>query len=145
MVDVDRFEIFIADRNGAPTVPSFVRQTQIFAAADKADPGIDFIRNTVQPLVAGLPGYRSLIGGVNRMTGRVFVSTIWESAEARSASDSVVAGTRQEAAEAAGATTARVETWELVFVELAQPGAGVELRGVGEQARARDESGGVAH
>jgi heme-degrading monooxygenase HmoA len=145
VVDVDRFEIFIADRNGAPTVPAFVRQTQIFAAPENADRGIEFIRNTVQPLVAGQPGYRSLIGGINRMTGRVFVSTNWDSAEARSASDSVVSTTRQQAAESAGATTARVETWEAVFVELAQPGGGVELRGVGEQARVPDESGGVAH
>ena len=145
VLDVDRFEIFVADRKGAPTIPSFARQTQIFAAPEKIDSGIDFIRNTVQPLVAGQPGYRSLIGAVNRMTGRVFVTSNWDSAEARSASDSVVSGTRQQAAEAAGATTARVEAWEAVFVELVQQDAGVELRGVGEQAHARDESGGVAH
>src|ERR1700690_2475115 len=30
VVDVDRFEIFIADRKGAPTIPAFARQTQIF-------------------------------------------------------------------------------------------------------------------
>lgn len=41
-----------------------------------------------------------------------------------------------------GATTARVETWDLVDIELAQPG--VERRGVGEQARVPDESGGAA-
>lgn len=141
VLDVDRFEIFLADRKGEPVAPTFARQTEIYADSQKIDGAIEFVRTSVRPNVAAQDGYRSLIGGVNRMTGRVFVTSNWKSAEARMASNEAIIRLRQEAAQIAGATTVSVDDWEVVFVEIKQPASGVELRGVGEQARAHEEPG----
>jgi|GEM_PF-5759820 len=140
VLDVDRFEIFLADRKGEPVAPMFARQTQIYANTEKINDAIEFTRTSVQANVAAQIGYRSLIGGVNRMTGRVFVTSNWESAEARIASSDAVSGQRKEAAQIAGASTARVDEWEVAFVEITQPAGGVELRGVGDQARSHEEA-----
>jgi len=135
VLDVDRFEIFLADRKGEPTVPTFSRQTQIYADPAKIDDAIAFVRSSVLTHVAAHDGYRSLIGGVNRMTGRVFVTSNWESPAARAASDQALSSQRREAADIAGASSIRVDEWEVVFVEITPAGGGIELRGVGEQAR----------
>lgn len=135
VLDVDRFEIFLADRKGEPTLPTFSRQTQIYADPTKIDDAIALVRSSVLATVAVQDGYRSLIGGVNRMTGRVFVTSNWDSATARAASDQALSRQRREAAEVAGAETIRVDEWEVVFVELTKSEGGVELRGIGEQAR----------
>ena len=134
ILDVDRFEIFLADRKGEPPVPTFSRQTQIYAHPDKINDAIDFVRSSALAQVSAHDGYRSLIGGVNRMTGRLFVTSNWESVAARSASNQALSGTRQEAARTAGADSARVDEWELAFVEIIQPAGGIDLVGVGDQA-----------
>src|SRR5579864_5240658 len=133
VLDVDRFEMFIDDRKGEPAAPSFSRQSQIYADPQKINDAIEFVHKSVRPNLAAQDGYRSLIGGVNRMTGRMVVTSSWESAEARTASQQVGTQQRQEAAKVAGAGSARVDEWEVAFVEITQP-AGVELQGVGEQA-----------
>jgi hypothetical protein len=136
ILDVDRFEIFIADRKGEPVAPSFSRRSQIYADPEKISDAIEFVRKSVRPNMAGQDGYRSLIGAVNRMTGRIVVTSNWETTEARTASQAAATKQRQAAAEAAGAGSAQVDEWELAFAEITQPG-GVELQGVGEQARQR--------
>jgi heme-degrading monooxygenase HmoA len=140
VLDVDRFEIFVADRRGEPAAPMFARQTQIYANVEKINDAIEFVRTSVRANVSAQVGYRSIIGGVNRMTGRVFVTSNWESAEARIASSDAVSGQRQEAAQIAGASTARVDEWEVAFVEITQSAGGVELRGVSDPARSHEEA-----
>lgn len=137
ILDVDRFEIFIADRKGEPVAPSFARQSQIYADPDKINDAIEFVRKSVLSNMAAQKGYRSLIGGVNRMTGRIVVTSNWESAEARTASQEAGTEQRQAAAQVAGAGSAQVDEWEVAFIDITQQAGGVELQGVGEQARQR--------
>jgi hypothetical protein len=134
ILDVDRFEIFLADRKTAPTTPAFLRQTQIYADPAKIQDAIDFVRSSVLAQVASHDGYRTLIGGVNRMTGRLFVTSGWESAAARSASNESLSRQRQEAARVAGAESVRVDEWELAFIEIMPPARDTELVGVGREA-----------
>ena len=136
VLDVDRFEMFIADRKGEPAVPSFSRQSQIYADPEKINDAIEFVHKSVRPNLAAQDGYRSLIGAVNRMTGRMVVTSSWESSETRTASQQVGTQQREAAAQVAGAGSARVDEWEVAFVEITQSG-GVELKGVGEEARQR--------
>jgi heme-degrading monooxygenase HmoA len=133
ILDVDRFEIFLADRKGEPIVPSFARQSQIYADPEKINDAVEFVRKSVLSNMAAQAGYRSLIGGVNRMTGRVVVTSNWETAEARKASQEAGTRQRQEAAQVAGASSAKVDEWELAFIEIKEPAGGVDLLGVGEQ------------
>jgi len=136
ILDVDRFEIFIADRKGEPVAPSFSRQSQIYADPAKINAAIEFVHTSVRPNMAAQEGYRSLIGAVNRMTGRIVVTTSWESAEARTASQEAGNKQRQEAAQVAGAGSARVDMWEVAFIDIRQPAGSVDLLGVGEPATA---------
>ena len=122
VTDVDRFEIVLVDRvSGQPTAPVFARVNQLYANPDRIDEGIAFLRNKVVPNLSKQKGYRSLVMGVNRMTGRCFVTSGWETAEDRAASEAAVVGQRQEAATIAGARDVDVMLLEVAFIELKQP------------------------
>jgi heme-degrading monooxygenase HmoA len=120
IVNVERAELMIMDRAGAPKSGSFVRLITANGDPEKLDAAIVQIRNHVLPLLKSLPGYRAAIAGVERQTGRLSVSTIWESKADLDASESKVAGPRAEVAKIAGAgpNDVQVEIFETAFVEL---------------------------
>jgi hypothetical protein len=78
----------------------------------RIDAGIAFVRDRVQPVVDAQNGSRGLGMWVNRETGAVVVTTVWEDRAALEASESQVAGLRAEAAGVVGATEVRVELVE---------------------------------
>jgi heme-degrading monooxygenase HmoA len=121
LVDVDRFEVVFADRKGQPAAPSFVRSNELYADPRNIERALEFIRTTVQPNVSALPGYRSLIGLVNRMTGRTVVVSGWESAQARAGSEAAVSGQRQQVMQIAGAGSVRVDEYEALIIEILTP------------------------
>jgi len=65
-------------------------------------------------------GYRALIVSVDRQTGRVNASSVWDSKADLDASESKLAGPRAEAAKAAGAgpNDVQVEIFETAVVQL---------------------------
>jgi heme-degrading monooxygenase HmoA len=120
IVNVERYEVMIMDRSGQPRAGGFVRLNTLTGDIDKLDALTVFMRNNVLPLVRNLAGWRALIAGVDRQTGRSTVMTVWDSMDALEASDSKVAGLRAEAAKIAGAGQegVTVEVFEGVVVEL---------------------------
>ncbi|MDQ3811981.1 MAG: hypothetical protein M3336_16995, partial [Chloroflexota bacterium] len=62
----------------------------------------------------------ALLGSANRQTGRVIVSSIWDTAADREASEAAVRDARQAAIQAAEAETSRVALFENVFVNIKQ-------------------------
>jgi hypothetical protein len=98
LAGVDRFEIAVWDRVAPPKAHSFVRVNDVQGSPEKIDNGIRFVRETVVPLIKPLKGYRAAIMGVNRQSGRAFLSSVWETAEDRAASETAVAGTRSQGA-----------------------------------------------
>lgn len=121
VTDVDRFEMLLIDRASDPIAPSFSRINQLYADPNRVQEGIAFLRDRVLPNLSKQQGYRSLIAGVNRMTGRVMVVSSWTTAEARAASDAAVAGQRAEAARILGAGQVEVLLFEVPFIEIKQP------------------------
>ena len=57
--------------------------------------------------------------GVNRDNGRAYVTSAWESAEARQASDTRVRDQRRQAGELLGGIQVSVDEYEVVFIEVA--------------------------
>jgi heme-degrading monooxygenase HmoA len=120
IVNVERGELMIMERTEAPKAGTFVRLVTVNGDPDKVDAGISSIRNHVLPVLKALKGYRATIASVDRQTGRLAASTVWETKEDLDASESKLAGPRAEAAKAAGAgpNDVQVEIFESAFVEI---------------------------
>jgi heme-degrading monooxygenase HmoA len=119
IVNVDRAELMIMDRAGAPKSGTYVRLVTANGDPEKLDAAIVQIRNNVLPLLKTVKGYRATIASVDRQSGRLSVSTVWESKADLEASESKMAGPRAEAAKIAGAgpQDVQVEIFETAFVE----------------------------
>jgi hypothetical protein len=59
--------------------------------------------------------------GANRMTGRCFVTSGWETADDRAASEPAIVDQRREATTIAGAKDVEVTLFEVPFIEVKQP------------------------
>src|ERR1700681_4571384 len=120
IVNVERAELMIMDRTEAPKAGTFVRSVTVNGDPDKVDAGVVQIRNHVLPVLKAQKGYRATIVSVDRQTGRLAASTVWETKEDLDASESKLAGPRAEAAKAAGAGPhdVQVEIFETAFVEI---------------------------
>jgi hypothetical protein len=110
----------IMDRAAAPKQGSFVRSVTANGDPEKLDAAIVHIRNQVLPLLKSQKGYRATIASVDRQSGRLSVSTVWDSKADLDASESKLAGPRAEAARLAGAgpNDVQVEIFETAVVEL---------------------------
>src|ERR1700687_1332697 len=120
IVNVERAELMIMDRVAAPKAGSFLRLVTANGDPEKLDASIVNLRNQVLPLLKAQHGYRATIASVDRQTGRLSVSTVWETKADEAASESKLAGPRAEVAKIAGASPndVQVELFEAAFVEL---------------------------
>ncbi len=121
ILDIDRFELVVWERSGSPQANTFIRVNDIKGAPDKIDEGIRFVQEQVVPAVKALKGYRALVMGVNRASGRVFVTTVWESAADRETSDAALAEQRRQGGQTLGAAQVKVENFETLVVEINVP------------------------
>ena len=126
IVNVERAELMIMDRVAEPKEGSFVRVVTANGDPEKLDAGIVHIRNHVLPLLKAQQGYRATIAAVDRQSGRVTVSTVWDSKANLDASEDRLAGPRAEVARLAGAGPhdVQVEIFETAVVELSTAASG---------------------
>jgi hypothetical protein len=120
IVNVERAELMIMDRAAAPKTGSFTRMVSVNADPAKLDAAIVQIRNHVLPVLKAQKGYRATIASVDRLSGRLTASTVWDTKADLDASESKIAGPRAEAAKIAGAGPhdVTVEIFESAAVEL---------------------------
>lgn len=98
----------------------FGRYNFVHGDPARTDAGIEFVKSTVQPLVATQPGSYGVGMWVNRDTGEALVLTVWEDQAALEASEAKVTDVRSEAsAVVSGQTT--VERYEPVLIDRAGP------------------------
>ncbi len=90
-----------------------------FTGAKDIDAGITFLQEKVLPAMRDLKGYRGLSASVDRAAGDLGVLSLWETAEDREGSDSMLAATRQEGAEVIGGEMT-VEKYEVLVSEVGQ-------------------------
>ena len=113
LVDVDRFERILADRVGAPEQGGFARTTELRGSPDKIDALVALTREKVIPRLRS--GYRAMVMSVNRATGRMLFSSIWQTAADRDAIDQNPGGIREEMVAAAGASSFRTVRSEIAL------------------------------
>jgi hypothetical protein len=120
IVNVERAELMIMDRAGAPKQGTFVRLTTVNGDPDKLDAAIVQLRNHVLPLLKTQKGYQALVASIDRQSGRLSASTVWETKADLDASESKIAGPRADVAKIAGGgpNDVQVEIFETAFVEL---------------------------
>lgn len=121
VTDVDRFDVVLVDRAADPSAPSFSRVNQLYGDLDRLEEGIAFVRDKVVPNLSKQKGYLSLLLGVNRMTGRMVVTSNWRTAEDRAASEAAVASQRTETARILRADQVEVMPLEVAVIEIRQP------------------------
>jgi hypothetical protein len=88
-----------------------------FTGATDMDAGISFLQDKVLPAMRDQQGYRGLIASADRAGGVFGVLSLWDTEDDREASDSMLAPTRQEAADVIGGEM-KVEKYELLVTEV---------------------------
>jgi heme-degrading monooxygenase HmoA len=120
LTDVDRFERVLSDRVGPPAAGGFVRTTELRGSPEKVDDATSKMLDKGVPLLRSRKGYRAMVMAANRATGRILVSSIWDTAADREAVDQNPSGVREEVARAAGASDFRITRAEVVFSAVSQ-------------------------
>jgi hypothetical protein len=115
LVDVDRFEILLQDRVAPAIVGSFVRVNELRASPQHIDAAQAHMADKGVQVLRSRKGFRALLMGANRTTGRTFVTSIWDSAADREASDATPSGLRDEVARLAQSPNVRINRYETVL------------------------------
>ena len=118
VIDVDRFELVLNEGVAPPRAHTFVRGNDLKGSPDRVDATLQFVRERVVPLLKQQKGFVAVVMGANRQSGRMFVNSIWATAEDREASDAAVRESRREGAQAAGADQAETQLYEVLFAEV---------------------------
>jgi len=119
--DIDRFEMVIQERTAPPRSGTFVRTNDMRGSLAAADSAIAFARDKVLPVLKAQRGFLANLVCVNRETGRILASSIWETAEARAASEGAIQELRREAGRLAGVDNVAVQLYESAYVEVKVP------------------------
>ncbi len=93
----------------------FARTNTFDGDPARLDDGINFARDKVAPLLAGLDGCGGMSLLVDRSTGRCMVNSVWATKEAMHASEEAIIPLRAEGGQLLGAP-AETEEWELAIM-----------------------------
>ena len=96
----------------------FSRVNTLQTTPDRIDDVARAVSDLVHPGIKVEPGYRGYIVLGNRETGKAIGVTLWESADAREASDSKAREIRPRLELATGGTMQSVERYEVLFSDL---------------------------
>ena len=96
----------------------FSRVNTLQTAPDRIDDVAQAVRDLVHPGIKVEPGYRGYIVLGNRETGKAIGVTLWESADAREASDAKAREIRPRLELATGGTMQSVERYEVLFSDV---------------------------
>lgn len=123
ITSVKEYEQLLMERFTPPSPPAFVRVTRCTFDTSKLDQLISDMRNEAVPAVRALNGARALVLAADRATGDGAVTSVWDSAANREASDSALDALRRRIFEAAGARQPEVSLYEVFLVEFVGVGA----------------------
>ena len=122
VVDVDRFEMTVLEMPApnAP-LPSYTRLTTAYHDPKNADSVTKQLREAVLPKLKSQPGFRAFAAGINRMTGRGFTTSSWDTPQYREASHTAVADQRQKTIDSGGLYGLEVANVETVVADVKLP------------------------
>lgn len=124
VVSVQRGEVALLERAVAPSVPSFLRVVRGQGDPGKIDAMVQATRDKALPILRGLRGFRALAVSVDRDSGATVVTSVWDTAEDREASDKAIDETRRSIYATGGATQPPdVSRYEVMSVEFVGVGS----------------------
>jgi heme-degrading monooxygenase HmoA len=100
----------------------YARVTTLEGPPDKIDDATRHVREQTLPQLQQMDGFEGFVTLVDRQSGKQLAVALWESEEALRATEEAVSSMRSGVAEAAGATVAGVERYEVAVFEV--PSAG---------------------
>jgi heme-degrading monooxygenase HmoA len=100
----------------------YARVTTLEGSPDKMDDATRHVREQVLPQLQQMDGFEGFVTLADRQSGKQLAVALWESEEALRATEEAVSSMRSGVAEAAGATVAGVESYEVAVFEV--PSAG---------------------
>jgi heme-degrading monooxygenase HmoA len=118
VVSVETGEILSMERSGEPKSHTFVRLNTVQGRPEKIAETLAVYQKDVLPQLRSLKGFRAAIMSANAESGKIWVSSVWETQEDREASEARVLDLRRSTAATAGASDVKVEKFESVHVEL---------------------------
>jgi len=120
LTDVDRFEVLLQDRV-APSEAGIVgRTTELHGSPDKIDAAVAFMKDRGIGLLRARHGYRAMMVMANRASGRIHISSTWNSVAERDNTEQVPSGIREEVAQIAGSTSIRITVYEVALATVSQ-------------------------
>ncbi len=117
IASVDTGEVLSMERSGEPKTHTFIRTNTLQGKPEQIGAALAAYQKDVLPLIKSLKGFRAATMAANAESGKIWVSTVWETADDREASEAKVADLRKSTAATAGAPGAKVELFESVHVE----------------------------
>jgi heme-degrading monooxygenase HmoA len=112
---VEHYEVSIQEIGSNPAA---ARVTRLQGSPDRIDEGIRHAQEAILPRARALDGWQGVLFLVDRESGDGVIITLWESAEARQASEDAANQLRQETAAAGGETILGIERYEVVGIDV---------------------------
>jgi heme-degrading monooxygenase HmoA len=122
--EVESYEVAIQERAQPAKAGTFLRGNRGQGPVDRLDQAVRELSDNI-PAVKAQKGFRSLVCGVNRKNGKFFISSVWDTAADRDASEGAVKSLRQQITQTAQAGQIEVEHYEVVYADIpVRAGAG---------------------
>jgi heme-degrading monooxygenase HmoA len=100
----------------------YARMTTIHSPAERMDEGIEKVKDEVVGAIRQVPGFKGIIGLVDRTANTGITLSLWESQEAMEEAEVEGSRLREEAAKAMKAETEPVvNRYEVVLLEMDAP------------------------
>ena len=100
----------------------FARVTTIHSPAERMDEGIEKVKDEILQSMKEIPGFKGIIGMVDRNANTGVTISLWEDERAMQEGDEQGARLREEAAKAMKAETEpMVNRYEVVLIEVETP------------------------
>ena len=115
---VSEWEIVVNETAVPPTPGCWMRSTALQGDAAEIREGVHHFQATVIPGLRGVPGFCGAMLMVDRRSGRVLASTLWDGRATLDASRERAGGLRATAATATGARVTGVSEYEVVLTGL---------------------------
>jgi heme-degrading monooxygenase HmoA len=118
--EIDRFELVVEERIAPPRANTYVRVNDLQGSPAKVDDLANLVRGDAMSVLKAQSGFRAVLMGANRQTGRMVVASVWETATDREASMAALQELRERAPQVAGAESMKTELYESAFAEVKQ-------------------------
>jgi heme-degrading monooxygenase HmoA len=100
----------------------YARMTTIHSPRERMDAGLDKVREDILPSMRQIPGFKGIIGLVDRNANSGITISFWEDEQAMQQGEEETARLRDEAAKAMKAETEpMVNRYEVAYLEVESP------------------------